>query len=89
MILLKIFEFVVCFTIYDLPQKIISNLLTTALLRAFENVALARLLDLIVEKVFVGVFAKFMPAGVPNELTDWVIIIANVAILLWFIQTLF
>ena len=81
MILLKIFELLVSFCIYNCLYHVFSYDLSAALLRAFEDVALPRFLDLIIEEVFIGVSAILMSTfRLSNEkFADRMINIANFA----------
>ena len=77
--LLKLF---VGFRIHNILYHVFCNYLAAALLRTFESVPLSRLLNLILEEIFVSIFAKLVAAFFlgNEEFTLWVILVTNFTI---------
>ena len=83
MILSKLLKFFICFRIDYCLYHVFCNYFATALLRAFESVALSRLFNLILKEIFVSIFAKLVPAIFLRykELALWMILVTNFTIL--------
>jgi hypothetical protein len=80
-ILLESFKFQICFSIDNLLYHVFLNDFPAPLLRTFEDVTLARLLDLVLKKVFVRLSAKLVATLLLSyeKLVDWMVNIANIA----------
>ncbi len=82
MILLELLELLKSFRRHNFLYHVFGNDFPTPLLRTFESVALPRLLNLVIKKVFIGVSAKPMTTFLLSneEFTLGVILVADFAI---------
>jgi hypothetical protein len=79
MILSELLKLFVGFRIHNILYHVFWNYLATTLLRTFESVPLSGLLYLILEEIFVSIFAKLVATFFlgNEEFTLWVVIIAD------------